>query len=103
MSWNKNTINHSKLDVIKETLQKLGVEYKVEILGYVNGRGLNDGPGTKYAMRKLVYEKGIVIESIFRTNDCDDDDLIYSHEYCIEGKSEDWVPEGWEIEEWEEE
>lgn len=35
MSWNKNTINLSKLDIIASTLDSAGIKYEVKELGQV--------------------------------------------------------------------
>jgi len=94
MSYNKNTVNWSYLDDIVRIWKDSGKEVKVEILGYVEGRGLNDD-GTKYPIRKAVNcDDGIVvIERMERTYDCDTDDVIRSYTFKF-GE----VPNDWEIE-----
>ena len=95
MSYNKNTVNWSYLDDIVRIWKDSGKEVKIEILGYVDGRGLNDNKDTKYPIRKAVNcDDGIVvIERMERTYDCDTDDVIKSYTFKV-GE----VPNDWEIE-----
>lgn len=98
MSWNKNTVNMSKLDSIADILTILEVPFFVTSINVVNGVGINDmmydenGPAgtTDYDLRQLVSEKLVVLESIYRTIDCDDDDFIRSDTFKPNDVPLDW-------------
>lgn len=95
MSWNKNTINHSKLDEFIEVWEKQNKCYVLYILGFVKGYGLNDDEDTVYAIRKAINwdDNMVVLERMERTHDCDCDDTIVSYIFPLGD-----CPENWEIE-----
>lgn len=93
MSWEKMTVNHSELEAVKRTLDKLKVKYKLTTLGTVTGYGINDYYGRQYAIRKLTFKNTIVLERMLRALDCDLDDIIVSYEFK-KGKE----PKKWKIE-----
>lgn len=99
MSWNKNTINLSKLDIIASTLDSAGIKYEIKELGQVKAMGLNDGymDIEKYSLRSLSYKgisgsQKIIIEQMQRTEDCDSNDFLVSFEF------NEKLPENFEIE-----
>ena len=82
-------------------MKELKVDYKLEVLGKVEGNGLNDdigdygeGESRKYPIRKLIYKDKIVLEKMSRDPDCDRNDTIISVKFEKEKE-----PEKWEIEE----
>lgn len=91
MSWNKNTIVSSHIDVIVKTLTEVGEKYEVRELAKVDGMGLNDDWDTKYPIRMLSYRNIVVLERMNRHPDCDFDDFIDSHEF-----DKNYVPKEWE-------
>ncbi len=97
MSWDKNTINYSTLDSIRELLLELGINYELSTLGVVQGRGLNDDEmyggrknGAKYELRRLEYKDKVVLEQIVQDADCDVDDGIFSHKFNHSEEPKDW-------------
>lgn len=85
MSWNKNTTNLSKLDIIASTLDSAGIKYELKELGQVKAMGLNDEylEIENYKLRSLIYKgisgvQKIIAEQMQRTDDCDSDDFIIS-------------------------
>jgi len=95
MSWNKNTLNNSKLDHIKIILDELSIPYKLTTLGKVMGIGLNDDirEDCDYPIRKLEVGNKVVLERMERNTDCDFDDYITSYIFDKEK-----VPKNWELE-----
>jgi hypothetical protein len=84
MSWNKNTVVMSSVDAVVKTLNDVGVEYNLELLGEVSGCGLNDDYGfgrDKYPIRKLTYGDKVLMEQMNRSSDCDCDDFLVSREF----------------------
>lgn len=97
MSWDKCTINLSKLDSVKEILDELKVPYKLTILGEVDGRGLNDDSfmGTAnedvmYKLRRLEYNDNVVLEKMVQDADCDSDDYVVSEKFKLSNEPKDW-------------
>lgn len=90
ISWDKNTIKTSAVDSIIHTCRILRVPYTIEILGYVEGHGLNDELNKKYPIRKLIIDKLVVMEQMFRTNDCDADDYLVHYIFESEEAPKDW-------------
>ena len=93
MSWNKNTIKISEIDIIINLLQELNTPYKLTILGKVKGLGLNDTGDVYYEIRKLEYKDIVILERMERSKDCDADDVIVSYVF-----EKDKEPENWKIE-----
>ena len=96
MSFNKNTVNISRLDYIAHYLKEKGYKPKILLLEKIQGRGLNDLiPYTEnrktYFIRKMEYLDKIVVEKYVGTNDSELDDYIFSYEFQ-EGK----FPEEWD-------
>ena len=84
MSWNKNTVVMSSIDATVSTLNNVGVEYSLELLGEVAGNGLNDSYGMGsgiYPIRKLTYGNKVLMEQMNRSDDCDADDYLVSIEF----------------------
>ena len=99
MSWDKNTVNCSHIDSIVGTLQQLGVPYSLVVMKEVRGRGFNDDiPSTAapflvdkfYLIRRLEYNKFVILERMERTTDCDTDDLICSYPFDFADEPTDW-------------
>jgi hypothetical protein len=96
MSWDKNTINISKISSICETLDILGIPYGLTILGIVDGKGHNDNfsdevGGKAYSIRMLTFYasssgifKKYFVEQMQRAIDCDMDDYLVSFEVDCE-------------------
>lgn len=98
MSYEKQTINCSEIDKTIELLKEFGAEYKLTILGEVQGMGCNDdvdifdGLSRKHKIRKLEYKDKVILEQMCRNPDCDENDLIVSKKF-----NKDKVPK-WKIE-----
>jgi len=90
MSWDKNTIDMSNLDSIKEMLDELEIPYKLENKQSVMGRGLNDDSDKYYDLRRLEYRDKVILECMTQTTDCDSDDCLVS--YKLDSKDE---PKRW--------
>jgi hypothetical protein len=94
MSWDKNTINLSNLDAVKNVLDDLKIKYTLEAKAKVRGFGLNDGmygeEDKYYELRRLSYRGFVILEQICRTSDCDADDTITSHKFTREDEPKDW-------------
>lgn len=106
MSYDKNTINMSSLDMVKEILGDLGYSYLLIVQVSVRGRGFNDSryhfendDHTReydlrrlqyYNLRRLQYGNWVILERIERTADCDADDTITSHKFRLEDEPKDW-------------
>ena len=91
MSWDKNTVNMSGLDAIKETLDNLGTEYTLTAEAEVRGNGMNDSSGDPpYKLRRLQYGDWVVLERIVKDADCDTDDIIYSQTFLLKKEPKDW-------------
>ena len=94
MSWDKNTINMSNLDAVKEILDDLKVKYTLEVKKKVRGYGLNDatfGEEDKvYELHRLAYRGFVILEQIKRTQDCDANDTIISRKFTRETEPKDW-------------
>lgn len=85
MSWDKNTVNCSKIDAMALILQAANLTYSLKEIGRVRGYGLNDfmdyeSPGEIYPLRELVFENKRFVEQMRRCHDCDTDDTIISIE-----------------------
>jgi hypothetical protein len=97
MSYDKSTSNLSHLDNTKALLKKLKVPFKETIIGTVTGRGNND-EGDWY-IRRLEYstldktQTYVILEQMWRTEDCDSDDMLTSTEF-----EKDKVPNTWPLE-----
>jgi hypothetical protein len=90
MSWDKNTIVRSSIDMVVSTLDNLSVPYSLETLGFVRGDGMNDDffddvtkeiTSKKYPIRKLSYQDVVIQEVMARSHDCDGDDFLDSKEF----------------------
>ena len=91
MSWDKNTVDLSSLDSVVQTLDNLGKEYHLSIEAEVVGRGLNDFENTPpYKLRRLRYDKWVILEQITQDADCDVDDTISSRTFLLEEEPKDW-------------
>lgn len=95
MSWDKNTINCSHLNAVKQTLDNLGIEYCCTTIGRFSGRGTNDDPymdGTEtlYFLQRLQYGTRVILEYAVLDADCDVDDVIHSSEFDLKDEPKDW-------------
>ena len=96
MSWDKNTVNCSHIDSIVGTLQQLGVPYSLSVMREVRGSGAHDyeaeAPRERkvYPLRRLEYNKFVILERMERTTDCDTDDLIGSYPFDFADEPKDW-------------
>ena len=95
MSWDKNTSNVSKLDFAIEILKDLNIPFNCEIIGKVQGFGLNDPdyPDNYYNIRRMTYSNFVILEQIIRNGDGDFDDFITSSKF-----TKDKEPDNWQIE-----
>lgn len=93
MSWDKNTLNYSDIPLVSRVLKILKEPYKVEIMGEVDGYGLNDLSGEKHRLHKLIFRGKVILEQMVRTHDCDCDDYIHS---VLKNKE----PKNWSLEVW---
>ena len=95
MSWNKNTLNISTLGSTIEILKDLDLPFNCEIIGKVQGMGLNDPdyPDNYYNVRKLTYGNFVILEQMIRSVDCDLDDIFISSKFI-----KDKEPDNWQIE-----
>ena len=91
MSWNKNTIRTTEIDATIKALNHADVPYTVEVLGTVQGNGLNDDYSDGvYECRKLTYGDVVLMERIERTSDCDMDDYFTSQEFKRGEEPAEW-------------
>jgi len=91
MSWDKNTVNLSALDSVKQTLDNLEVEYSLSTEAEIMGIGLNDFEDTPpHKLRRLQYDKWVMLEQMTRDADCDVDDIISSHTFLLEEEPDNW-------------
>jgi len=94
MSWNKNTVSFSPIDMIVGVLSDLKIPYQLSVLATVKGYGLNDDyldlPDWK--IRRLQFKNTVYLEQIEQDADCDTDDIITAHKFTIETEPEDWQP-----------
>jgi len=90
VSYDKNTIDYSRIDATKEVLQELGEEFTVTYLGEVVGQGVNDVPEMSYFLRKLEYRDKIMLERMERTYDCDSDDVRASYVFKKGEEPKEW-------------
>lgn len=89
MSWDKNTVNMSKIDDLVGMLEDHGLTYVVSILANIPGMGINDLEFSEdgsfcskiYELKKLVTDKSIYVDQMLRHPDCDADDVIVTHKY----------------------
>lgn len=93
MSWNKNTINNSKIDSYIKIFEDYNIKYKVIELGKIKGFGLNDSRNTEYLIRMLVTEHHIHIDRFDREIDCDLNDTIETITYNIDEAPRYWYLE----------
>ena len=80
----------------KSLLKKVGIDYSLRVLGKVQNRGLGECGDCE--MRRLTYENLVVLESIFRSNDCDADDIISATTFDRADEPKDWKLEVYEEE-----
>ncbi len=99
MSWNKNTIDNSQINSIARILLLLEIPYTIEVLASIKGSGLNDfdlvGEDEvcrTYELRELRCAKFVVLDSIYKTLDCDADDIISSDIFKIGEEPKEWNP-----------
>ena len=102
MSYEKNTINRSKIDNTIEILKNLKIPYKLTVLGSVIGLGVNDITFEEdiknmlhkangcYNIRRLEYKDVVVLEKMIRNVESDMDDYIVSFEFKIGNESKEW-------------
>ena len=94
MSWDKNTISFSNLNIIKEVLDDFEIPYDITIMETVKGRGLNDeyysDEPKSYNLRRLQYDKFVVLEHIEQDAGCDVDDVIRSSKFNLDQEPKDW-------------
>ena len=90
MSWEKNTINLSHLDATLGVLDDLDIPYEVAVIGEFAGRGLNDGEGKVYTLRRLQYRGWVILEVVAGHSGCDIDDVIYSSKFRREDEPKNW-------------
>ena len=92
MSWNKNTLNISNLGSTIEILKDLDIPFNCEIIGKVQGMGLNDSdyPDNYYNVRKLTYGNFVILEQMIRNGDGDFDDFITSSKFTKDKEPNDW-------------
>lgn len=101
MSWDKNTLNFSEIDATINVLKDIGETFLLDVLGEVQGSGLNDeqwiGEGEDahptmklYPIRKLIYKNTVMLEQMQRHPDCDIDDVILSFKFIIGQEPQDW-------------
>ena len=92
MSWDKNTIRDTKIDNTIEVLKENNIPYTVEVLGTVEARGINDDyQGIKeHTIRKLTYQKFVILEQMVRSDDCDVNDIIETMKVNIEDTPKEW-------------
>lgn len=90
MSWDKNTVDCSRLDTYKAILDELGLPYELTVKIAVRGMGLNDDEDTVYELRRLQYNNFVILERMERTSDCDTDDVITSTQFLLEDEPKDW-------------
>ena len=102
MSWDKNTINISTVDFAIEMLKDLNIPYKCEIIGKVQGVGLNDldYPDNYYNVRRLTYNNFVILEQIIRNRDCDFDDIFTYSKFNKDEEPNDWQIEVMEKEDY---
>jgi len=95
MSYDKNTVSASEINKTIELLKELKIEYKLTILGKVEGYGLNDDykDDSTYEIRKLEYKDKVILERMVREEDCDSNDYIISKKF-----DKKKVPKKWKIE-----
>lgn len=96
MSWDKNTIIISKVPAVKETLEHLGVPYKISTIGSFKGRGLNDDTYMEnldilYELLRLEYKDRVILEYAELDADCDTDDIVASQEFDLKDEPKDWI------------
>jgi len=96
MSWDKNTINMSRIDTITDVLKDAGIGYNLLVLAKVRGRGLNDSDmfsdkETYYELRRLEYGNTVYLDKIEQDADCDVDDVITSHKFTKETEPKNWI------------
>jgi hypothetical protein len=93
VSYDKNTIDYSRLDTTKQVLEELGEEFTITYLGEVVGQGINDVPEMSYHLRKLEYRDKIMLERMERTYDCDSDDVRASYVFKKGEEPKEWLIE----------
>ena len=97
MSWNKATVNYSKVDTIIDVLKELGIPFEVQVIGSVRDMSLDasyeDHP-VLCSLRRLSYANKVVLEKMHRTWDCDADDTIISVSFDASKEPQDWKIEG---------
>lgn len=79
MSYDKNTTITSDMDAIVRTLDVLKQRYTLRTIDEIHCRG-NNNLG-KVKIRRLEYGDRVVLERMVHTADCDDDDVLESHEF----------------------
>jgi hypothetical protein len=94
MSYNKNTINMSFLDGVKEVLDDTGTEYNIQNKKTVRGRGCNDDlcddTTQSYNLRRLFCKKFVILERMMQYGDCDVDDVLESVRFETGNEPSDW-------------
>lgn len=96
MSFNKYTLNLSRVDVISHYLREKKCEFTIKNLDKIDGRGINDLIPYKeqkrvYSIRKLQYLDKVLLERMIRTKDIEIDDYFISQEFDEDKLPKDWI------------
>jgi len=90
MSYDKQTINLSKLEAVRDTLETLGEPYDVSPLATYRGAGCNDPDGALYGLWRLQYRDTVILEYVTMDSDCDANDYIQSLQFDLKDEPKTW-------------
>ena len=95
MSWNKNTLFASEIDVMIPQIVAVGRTFSLHELGRVPALGLNDEEEDRenYPIRRLAWDDHVVLEQMLRSPDCDGTDVVRSVRFRKDNEPQEWPVE----------
>jgi len=91
MSWDKQTINLSKLDAVRDTLEEVGVPFRESVIATFRGAGCNDPDYEMYDLKRLAYRDTVILEYVTMDSDCDANDYIQSIQFDLKDEPKHWA------------
>ena len=92
MSWDKNTVNASSINMIISILELETIPYEVVNIGNVTDMGLSSAydDDEMIPLHKIITNNAVYLERMERTDDCDFDDFIRMYMFTKANEPAKW-------------